>query len=89
MTLWQACEIEGVKARMQQRVSTLTDYVTSLRENYLMTLEENRTLSAMIHDATKRTLGDQRLEWLQKLISATRIQHGEAERKLQALQDQH
>jgi len=78
-----------MKARMQLRVVTLADYVTSLRENYLMTLEENRTLSAMIHDATKRTQEDQRLEWLQKLISATRIQRSEAERRLQALQAQY
>ena len=78
-----------MKARMQQRVCVLADCVTSLRENYLMTLEENHTLSAMIHDATKRTQEDQRFEWLQKLLSATRIQHGEAERKLQALQAQY
>lgn len=71
---------------MLQRVCTLTDYECAHRENYLMSLEENRTLSSLILDATKRTPADQRIEWLEKLISATRIQHKEAERRLQELQ---
>ena len=78
-------DIAQMKARMLQRVGTLTDYVTMRRENYLMTLEENRTISSLVGNATQRTQADQRIEWLEKLISATRIQHLEAERRLAAM----
>jgi len=81
----QMQDIAQMKARMLQRVGTLTDYVTMRRENYLMTLEENRTVSSLICNATQRTQADQRIEWLEKLISATRIQHIEAERRLAAM----
>eukprot|EP01032_Pedospumella_encystans_P027135 gene27135-30675_t len=78
-------DIAQMKARMLQRVGTLTDYVAMHRENYLMTLEENRTISSLVGNATQRTQADQRIEWLEKLISATRIQHLEAERRLAAM----
>lgn len=82
-------DIAQMKARMLHRVGALADDVTMRRENYEMSLEENRTISNLIFNATQRTQADQRIEWLDKLINATRIQHIEAERKLAAMNASH
>lgn len=74
-----------MKGRLLQRVRTITDMVNSRRENYLMTLEEQRTYQAMTHEVRKGSSeSNQHIEWLKKLVNATQIQTQEAERRLVA-----
>jgi hypothetical protein len=52
-----------------------------------MAEEEARSVSVLIQEATKRSKDDQQIEWLEKLMTATRIQCQDAQRRLAALQD--
>lgn len=84
---YQSKGIPTMKARLLQRVGTLTDMATARRENYLMTLEERRTYEAMTYEVTVKNKNNQHIEWLDKLVNATRIQNQDAERRLTALHD--
>lgn len=74
-----------MKARLEQRVTELTDMVVSLRESCEMAEEEARCVSCEIEECTRNRRSDQRIEWLERLISATRIQCQDAQRKLDML----
>jgi hypothetical protein len=84
--LSQTKDIPAMKERMESRVAELTDLATSLRETYCMAEEEARSVAVLIQDATKRSKDDQQIEWLEKLVTATRIQSQDAQRRLAALQ---
>jgi hypothetical protein len=75
-----------MKERMESRVAELTDLATSLREAHCLAEEEARSVSVLIQEATKRSKDDQQIEWLEKLVAATRIQTQDAQRRLAVLQ---
>lgn len=77
-----------MKHRMKQNLVRLSDFVTAAQERYLMLHEETHSLRSLIDLTTKRSRVDQRLEWLDKLVKATRCQNQEAERRLAEVQQQ-
>ena len=77
-----------MKRRLQVRALVLGDLETTLWEREQMLREECRTIQSLIHQAALRDRADQRLEWLDKLVSATRLQYEDAERRLQALRSE-
>ena len=79
-------KIAPMKRVMQQRVVHLSDVVNAEEEKHLMLKEETRSYHALTYDASRRCKTDQHIEWLEKLVKATRIQHLDAERKLSELQ---
>jgi hypothetical protein len=74
-----------MKQKLEQRAMELTDLVTSLRESCEMGREEARSISCAIEHCSKCHAPDQQIDWLEKLISATRIQCQDAQRKLDML----
>ena len=71
--------------RLHHRIGELTDLVVACRESCLMNQEEARTLSSVIQQTTQHTQSDQQINWLERLVSATRIQNQDLQRKLDIL----
>jgi hypothetical protein len=71
---------------MKTSICMLEGFMAPLRERCLMAQEEIGCIRSMILDASKRSVADERLEWLEKLLKATCIQHQDAEKRLKDLQ---
>lgn len=84
-TFVQMASTKPMKARLEQRQTELTDLMVSLRESHEMAVEEARSVSCEIENCARSHRSDQQIEWLERLISATRIQCQDAQRKLDML----